>query len=152
MLLLLFTTSAVVLLDQFSKFYVHQSLSSGESIVLIKGILYITPVQNKGAAFGLLAGQQALFIIITLISIFLIAFYYFKAKEAYQIFNLALGLELGGAIGNLIDRLRLGGVTDFINFRIWPVFNIADAAIVLGVFFLILVSLRTLVSKQANSG
>lgn len=149
MLLLLFTASAVVLLDQLTKFYIRQLLSPGENIALFKGILYLTHVQNKGAAFGLLAGRQSLFILITVISIFLILFYYFRAREPYQIFNLALGLELGGAIGNLIDRLRLGGVTDFINLRIWPVFNMADAAIVLGVFLLILVSLRTLVSKQA---
>lgn len=149
MLLLLFTASVVVLLDQLTKFYIRTLLSPGENIALVKGFLYLTHVHNKGAAFGLLAGRQFLFVIITVISIFLILFYYFRTREPYQIFNLALGLELGGAIGNLIDRLGSGGVTDFINFQIWPVFNIADAAIVLGVFLLILVSLRTLVSKQA---
>lgn len=148
MLLLLFTALAVVLLDQLSKFYIRQLLSPGGSVALIKGILYLTHVQNKGAAFGLLAGRQSLFILITIISIFLIIFYYFRARESYYIFNLALGLELGGAIGNLVDRLWFGRVTDFINFRVWPVFNVADAAIVLGVCLLILASFGTLVRRD----
>lgn len=144
MLLLLLSASAVVLLDQVSKFYLRNLLAPGESITLIKGILYLTRVENKGAAFGLLAGRQTLFIVITLLSIGLILLYYFRAGEPYRIFNVALGLELGGAVANLVDRLRFGQVTDFINVRIWPVFNVADSAIVVGVLLLVVVSLATL--------
>lgn len=145
MLFLLSTALFVVLLDQVSKIYVRNLLSPGDSLPVIKGFLYITHIQNKGAAFGFLGGRQLLFVIVTILSIALIAVYYFKARESHPLFNLALGLEVGGAIGNLIDRLRFGGVTDFLNVRVWPVFNVADTAIVAGVVLLILVSLVAMV-------
>lgn len=143
MLFLLSTALFVVLLDQISKIYIRNLLSPGDSLPVIKGFLYITHIQNKGAAFGLLAGRQFVFILVTILSIALIAIYYIRARESHPLFNLALGLEVGGAVGNLLDRMRFGGVTDFLNIRVWPVFNVADTAIVIGVVLLIFVSLIT---------
>ena len=84
-----------------------------------------------GAAFGLFKGQQLLFILVSLFVIILI-FYHMKKYESY-----ALGLILGGTIGNLIDRIFLGYVVDFINLKFWPVFNLADTATTIGLIWLI---------------
>jgi signal peptidase II len=144
MLFLLSTALFIVLLDQISKIYIRNLLLPGDSLPVIEGFLYITHVQNKGAAFGLLAGRQLVFILVTILSIVLIAVYYFRTRESHPLFNLALGLAVGGAVGNLVDRLRFGGVTDFVDVRVWPVFNIADTAIVVGVVLLIVASLATM--------
>lgn len=89
-------------------------------------------MRNPGAAFGFLPNHQLIFLITTIVVVIFILFYYRRLKPHECAVKFALGLELGGAVGNLIDRLFFGRVTDFIDFRIWPVFNIADIAIVVG--------------------
>lgn len=147
MLPLLVSAALVLIADQTTKYYIRVMLPDGRSVTIVKGLLYITHVRNKGAVFGLFSGKQTLFIVATLLSICLIVFYYVKMRETLFVLNTALGLELGGAIGNLIDRLSRGWVTDFIHVRDFPVFNIADSAIVVGVVLLLFVSLLNIVKK-----
>ena len=126
----------ILALDQLSKFIVIKNLNANQSIPIIKGLLYVTFVRNCGAAFGILKNQLPLFIFTALFAIVLIFLVISKKKERPLILNISLGLILAGAIGNLIDRLFLGYVVDFIDFRIWPVFNVADSAITIGAVLL----------------
>lgn len=131
-----------VLADQVSKHFVRAGLTPGQSTNLepwLEPVFQITYVRNSGAAFGLFPGGSHVFIAIAVIVIAALIWYYVQLSNGSLPVHLALGLQLGGAIGNLIDRLRFDGhVIDFIdlNFwplRRWPVFNIADASIVTGV-------------------
>jgi len=92
-------------------------------------------VHNRGAAFGILKNQLFVFVIISLLAIALIL-YHLKDRKKSRLSSISLSLILGGAVGNLIDRLRFGFVIDFLDFRVWPVFNIADSAITIGVVLL----------------
>jgi len=140
------TLAAVVLLDQFFKAYIAATMRLHESIPIIEGYFNITYVKNPGAAFGFLANSapefRSLFLIsVTVIAIVLILYFISKntAKEVFLTFSLSL--ILGGAVGNLIDRIRFGAVTDYLDFYIssyhWPAFNVADAAISLGALILV---------------
>ena len=136
-----------VLADQVSKYLVRSNLVPGRSVALsprLERVFHVTYVTNSGAAFGLFPGWSQAFIVIALIVIMALVWYYLQVSQGEWLVQLALGLQLGGAIGNLIDRLRFGGfVIDFIDLdfwplRRWPVFNIADASIVSGVTLLTL--------------
>ena len=140
-------TALVVLADQVTKHVVRVSLSQGESLALVPwlGSLFrVTYVTNSGAAFGLFPDRSHVFIIVAVVVIVILIVYYLQWSEGQWLVQLALGLQLGGAIGNLIDRLRFDGhVIDFIDLsfwplRRWPVFNIADSSIVIGVVLLTL--------------
>jgi signal peptidase II len=122
----------VVALDQLTKHIIRSNLVPGETWG-DWGILRIIRVTNTGAAFGILQGQGAFLIITTLLGLAAIILYYLYPPMEHGLLRLALGLQLGGAVGNLTDRVRQGGVTDFIDFRYWPAFNVADSAIVVGV-------------------
>jgi len=126
----------ILALDQLSKFIVIKNLNANQSIPIIKGLLYVTFVRNRGAAFGILKNQLPLFIFTALFAVVLIFLVISKKRQRPLILNISLGLILAGAIGNLIDRLFLGYVVDFIDFRIWPVFNVADSAITVGAVLL----------------
>jgi signal peptidase II len=125
-------TLAVVLADQISKLWIRTNMLPGQSIPE-GGLILITYVRNTGAAFGLLANQNLLIIFTVLVGIAAIALYYAHPLVQTLWLRLSLSLLLGGAIGNLIDRLRFGYVIDFIDLRVWPVFNIADSCITVGV-------------------
>ena len=125
-----------ILLDQLTKILVRNNMNLFESIPVIPKVFHITYIENPGAAFGILANQRTFFIIITLLILAGVFYFQRKLKTPRLILNISLGLVVGGAIGNLIDRLRVGTVTDFFDFRIWPIFNIADTAVVLGVIYL----------------
>ncbi|MFA7255012.1 MAG: signal peptidase II [Candidatus Omnitrophota bacterium] len=123
----------MVLTDQLSKFLALHYLSSQASVSLIPQVLDLTLVKNPGVAFGLFSDYTPiLFAVITisLVFLFLIAN---RSHGTSVTDRWALSLILGGAIGNWIDRLRFGAVIDFLDFRIWPVFNLADTAITIGV-------------------
>ncbi len=128
----------VMLVDQVSKTYVISRMQPGDSLPLIPGIFHLTYVRNPGAAFGILAHQTTFFIVISLLMIALIFFgrRFFSTRRIFL--QLALSLQVGGALGNLIDRIRFGYVIDFLDFRIWPVFNFADVAMVAGMILLFL--------------
>ncbi|MBU0467928.1 MAG: signal peptidase II [Candidatus Omnitrophica bacterium] len=127
---------AVILFDRITKSFFSELLSFGESLPIIYNVLHMTMVHNTGIAFGFLKGHGAVPIIMTVIAFALLIFniyYYRKNDEALtRSYMVAFSLIFGGAIGNLIDRITLGYVVDFIDFRVWPVFNIADSAITIG--------------------
>lgn len=124
--------AAVLTLDQLTKYIVRSNLALGESFP-DDGLVRITYVANTGAAFGILKGQTLFLTVTTFFGLAAILLYYLYPFMEHGFLRLALGLQLGGAIGNLTDRVRLGEVTDFIDFRFWPAFNVADSAIVMGV-------------------
>ena len=109
---------------------------------LIPPLVHLTYVQNTGAAFGLLKGQQTLFVLISLVIIVWITRRFLRHARIVPVQEWACALILGGAVGNLIDRLRWGRVVDFIDLRVWPVFNLGDSAITIGVALLLVQSLR----------
>ena len=128
----LFLSLFVVAVDQLLKIAATLFLSQNESIPVIKNIFHLTLVQNKGAAFGILKNETYLFAAFSIVAILAIIYYMPRLSKAALLSKVGLALILGGAAGNLIDRLRFGYVIDFLDFRVWPVFNIADSAITIG--------------------
>lgn len=131
------TVALVLVLDQASKAVVRQSLQVGQSIPLIDGMLSLTHVRNTGAAFGLFQGGVPFFIATSLVVLAAIAWIWWRMRPSSRWFALAIGLVAGGATGNLIDRAVAGRVTDFFDIHVWPVFNVADIALDVGVGILI---------------
>ncbi|GAB6181088.1 signal peptidase II [Desulfotomaculum defluvii] len=131
-----------IAIDQFTKYIVMKNMLLGESIPLLTGIFHLTYIQNPGAAFGLLAGRTWFFVGVTLLVLGAMAFSYRWIQQSGALYQWALGLVAGGAIGNLIDRVRYTKVIDFLDFRVWPVFNLADTAICIGVGLILLDALR----------
>jgi signal peptidase II len=137
--------------DQTSKYLVLSNLSPGQSwnpVAFLTTWASITHVTNTGAAFGLFPDRSSLFVAIAVIVVAAIIFYYRHLPASQWWIKVSLGLQLGGALGNLLDRLRLGYVVDFIDFKIWPVFNLADSAIVIGVAILAYYLLRDRGEKE----
>ena len=137
---------AVFLADQGSKRLVEGSMRIGESIPAVPGILSLTYTQNDGGAFGILGGQSAVLLLGSAVAVGFVLWMLLKGPPA-RATAAGCGLILGGAAGNLIDRVVAGRVTDFFDLefwplRRWPVFNVADIAIVLGVTVLLLAALR----------
>lgn len=147
----LFALTALIslLLDQASKFYIDSSMSLYQSFPVIENFFHITYLRNPGAAFGILSNHAVrlpFFIGIALIAVVGILWYLRRVPTEDRWQHLALGLIFSGAIGNLIDRLRLGEVIDFIDVHWyqhhWPAFNVADSAICVGVALMMLCSVR----------
>jgi signal peptidase II len=135
----------VVALDQWAKHLVVTNLALYESwapIPALENIFTIHHITNTGAAFGLFQDGNLFFMIVAVIVSLVILFYYRYVPDGQWFVRLSLGLQLGGALGNLVDRLRTGSVVDFMNFQIWPVFNVADMSIIGGVILLALLLLR----------
>lgn len=146
--ILVLSTTGIIPLDQISKFYVDKYMGLNESVEVIGGLLNITYIRNKGAAFGLLSDISVpSYFFISLSIIALVVILYLLKKTGDEVgFALGLSLIFGGALGNLIDRVRMGAVIDFMDFQIgsyhWPAFNIADACISIGVVILMLKLMR----------
>jgi signal peptidase II len=134
--------AAVIVLDRLTKLIILQSMNPAESIPLIGGLLHITYVRNAGAAFGLFPGRQPLFFVTAGTVIGFIILYWLRVRPTDPWLVIGLGLELGGAVGNLFDRVAWGTVLDFIDVRFWPVFNVADSAIVIGLGMLLVAVVR----------
>ena len=131
----IFTVFLVVLLDRLTKIFFMDILREGESLPIIRNVLHMTLVHNTGIAFGLFKDCGMVFVVIPLILTGLLIYniyYYRHSASLNRTYIIAFSLILGGAIGNLIDRIFLGYVIDFIDFRRWPVFNLADSAITIG--------------------
>jgi len=141
-LLVLIVAALVVAMDQVTKYLVLRALSLHQSVPVLPGIFHITLVRNPGAAFGLFPGGTGLFVFVSVAVIGLILFFFRDISKEGRTLRIALGLQMGGAMGNLLDRVRLGYVVDFFDFRIWPVFNVADSAIVVGIGLILLEVLR----------
>lgn len=127
----------IIALDQFLKAKVVSQMVPGESIPVIENFFHITYVLNPGAAFGILPNQRIFFLLVGAVLLILAAYFYPKLKKTDRFLKFGSITLVGGATANLIDRARTGQVIDFMDFRVWPVFNIADVAIVLGMFVMI---------------
>lgn len=125
----------VLSLDQLTKFLVSKNLELNNSVPIIKGVFNLTLVHNRGAAFGIFKNQFYLFIFSAIVAVILI-YSILKNNKHDNLYSFSLSLILGGALGNLIDRVFLGYVVDFLDFRVWPVFNLADSAITIGALLL----------------
>lgn len=139
-LVLVLAALAVVAVDQISKSLVRSNMSIGQSIPE-EGFLRITYVTNTGGVFGILANQAFLITVVAIVSIAAILIYVSRSPFKRMPATVALGVLLGGTVGNLVDRLTQGAVTDFIDIGVghyrWPMFNVADSAIVVSVIVLI---------------
>ena len=129
---LILAITLVFSLDQVTKALVRSSLLLGESVPR-DGLIRITHTFNTGSAFGLFPNQTMFLILASLVGISILVMVYRHHPFPGFPLRLALGMQLGGAIGNLADRLRMGHVTDFVDLGLWPVFNVADASIVVGI-------------------
>lgn len=137
----LITVAMIVIIDRVTKSFFSKVLSEGETIPVIKNIFHFTLVHNTGMAFGLFKDHGIVFIIIPVIAIALLVYniYYYRENEYLsRSYIIAFSLILAGAIGNLIDRIHIGHVIDFLDFRIWPVFNVADSAITIGAIIILI--------------
>ena len=132
------TALFVVLLDQLTKFLIKTKFQLAESIPIVKNMLHFTYVTNTGSAFGLFKGLDLFFVIFSFVVIVAILYFMKNIKQNEKLMQVSFGLLLGGTIGNLADRILFGHVIDFIDFRIWPVFNVADSAITVSIALLVI--------------
>jgi signal peptidase II len=132
---------AVFFLDQGIKSLVEGSMRVGQSISLVPGLLDLTYIKNDGGAFGILGGSRLLLLAGSAVAVVVVLWMLFSGRPT-RLATIGCGLILGGAAGNLLDRLGSGEVTDYVHFRFWYIFNAADAAIVAGVGLLLLSALR----------
>ncbi|KAA3661814.1 MAG: signal peptidase II [Chloroflexi bacterium] len=138
-MMLFWIAGLVILLDQLTKMFVESRLPLYDMwapIPSIQELFRITHVPNTGMAFGLFPSGSSFFLIVAVVVALAIIYYNFTLPKGQFALRLALGLQLGGALGNFVDRLRIGHVTDFLDFGPWPVFNVADMAIVSGAIVL----------------
>ena len=135
-LALLAVAFAAILADQITKGIVASQLGLGDSVHLL-GPLSIRHVRNPGIAFGLFSSWATAVTILTACAIAWMVFYFARSGARHPVLPVALGLLIGGSLANLIDRIRLGHVTDFLDLRFWPAFNLADTFIVAGVAILL---------------
>lgn len=142
--------AAVLVLDQLTKWLVVQYMEIGQTVPIIEDLFYLTSHRNAGAAFGILQNQRLFFIVVTSVVVVFLVYYLVKLKNQKRLLSFSLALILGGALGNLIDRLFLGAVVDFFDVKIplglftydFPIFNIADSALVIGVGLMLIDTLR----------
>jgi len=133
---------AALAADQLTKAVVSNNLALDEAIHVL-GPFSIHHVQNSGIAFGLFSSATAVVIVLTSVAVAWMLVFFARSGSRHPILPAALGLVIGGSVSNLMDRVRLGHVTDFLDFRYWPAFNLADTFIVVGVVILFVILLFT---------
>ena len=138
-----------IALDQLTKWLAVEFLSPIPTYPLIEGVLHLTYVENKGAAFGMLADQRWIFMVISTVAILVLFLYLFGGFAQNKLYGVAMALIAAGGIGNMIDRISLGYVVDFVDFRLinFAVFNGADSFICIGAGLLILAVVRELLAE-----
>lgn len=146
-----------IFLDQFTKLKAVEILKDGSSIKILGDFLRFSYVENRGAAFGILQNKQWFFIIMTVIMMIVLFYMFFYYKNITKLTKLSFVLIASGAIGNLIDRIKLGYVVDFIDVRFgkiydFPVFNIADSCVVVGTIILIFLILFNKFERSEING
>ncbi len=151
----LLITPLVVLLDQFTKYLVNSHLAPYASVTLVENFIHLSHVRNPGGAFGVLSWVHPnFFVVIAGLAIGVVFIFFWSLGRGQRLPATALSLILGGAVGNLADRVRLGSVVDFIDVHWhslrWPAFNVADAAITVGVFLLVIELLTTESHKRQD--
>ncbi len=127
---------ALLLLDQIVKYAVRANMVQGQSIPIISGIFHLTYIENPGAAFGILSNHRILFLVMTVAITGIMFYLYLQLRNKKSLTAFSLALVISGAIGNFIDRFFQGTVTDMFDFQIWPIFNIADICICVGLALL----------------
>jgi signal peptidase II len=146
MVKLLMVSGILIVLDQISKMVILRSMPLYETIPVIPGFFNITHIHNPGGAFGFMAGQgpevrSLLFLAMSTLAAVVIVFFYLRTPAGYSWLSTALLLIFGGAVGNMIDRVRFGEVVDFLDFYAgryhWPAFNVADSGITVGMAILV---------------
>ncbi|EGQ0385491.1 lipoprotein signal peptidase [Staphylococcus pseudintermedius] len=142
----LFITLIILIGDQLTKFIIRTQMTLGESFAVVPKFLYITSHRNNGAAWGILSGKMTFFYIITIIVLIALIVFYIKEAKNNMLMQIAISLLFSGALGNFIDRVSSGEVVDFMDTVIFgydfPIFNIADASLTIGVVLLIIVLLK----------
>lgn len=137
--LLYYIAAASITLDQYTKHLVRSGMVYGETMIVhaaLRNIFDLTHTTNTGAAFGIFQGGSVVFTVIAIVVAAAIIYFNWTLLGKQRWLRVALGLQMGGAVGNLIDRLRFGTVTDFLHVHYWPVFNVADSSITVGVVIL----------------
>ncbi len=159
--LVLSVAAVAVVLDQLSKRLVQDSMYLHESVPVIKGLFHLTYVRNTGGAFGVLAGGSAafrlpFFIAISLVAVAVLGWFVYRVPENRPALVAACGAVLGGALGNLIDRIAFGEVIDFLDLFYrsyhWPTFNLADSFITLGVAVMVFDAISTRDLRKVTDG
>ena len=141
----------IVVLDQLSKSYIQANMKLGESIPIVPDVFHITYILNPGAAFGLFANQTFFFIALAVAMMLAVIYFYPAIKRESAWMKVGIGLLVGGAIGNLVDRIQIGKVVDFFDFRIWPIFNVADIGIVCGALIIIAAAIWEKDKSEVNT-
>ena len=135
----------IAFMDQFTKTLIRQNMVPGENLPVIHGFFNLTYLRNTGAVWGILQHNNEWLIILSLLVLVIIVIFYRWLTDNRYIFRVAVGCMLGGIIGNLIDRIKFGGVTDFLDFYClthhWPSFNLADSSICVGVIIYLISSI-----------
>ena len=154
--LLFFLISILLIaLDQLSKWWIVQHMELYQSIPVISDFFYITSHRNRGAAFGILQEQRWFFIVVTTCVVIAIIVFMVKMKKETILTNTALSFVLGGAVGNMIDRIQTGEVVDFFHFQFgsyhFPIFNVADSAICVGVVLFLIANLLDYKKEQYDT-
>ena len=148
------TYTAIILggigLDQLTKWLAVKFLSIRTTLPLIDGVLHLTYVENRGAAFGMLANHRWLFILVSTIALLCMGFGLFAGFTDKKLYTVSISMMISGGIGNMIDRLALGYVVDFIDFRLinFAVFNGADSIVCIGAGLLMLALIRDLIKEE----
>ena len=146
---------AVILLDQLTKQYIRSAFVYGESLPVLDGFFNLVYVRNDGAAWNMLSGHGLVLILISVVVLILLVIYRRSFLQEQFFHTVLLGLMVGGIVGNLIDRIRMGWVTDFLDFHIgthhWPAFNIADSAICIAASLYIITNLLQKKEKTTDS-
>ncbi|MGZ6213690.1 MAG: signal peptidase II [Candidatus Limnocylindria bacterium] len=141
-LVLLLTALAILVADQGTKALVVANLAIGEKVRLLGDLVQVWHAQNRGAAFSLFQGGMIVFLIVSLLSIGMVVYFHRTLRDRSPWLHVVLGMVLGGTLGNFIDRLRQGYVTDWLSIGIgdtrWPTFNVADSSVVIGIGILVL--------------
>ena len=147
-MILIWLAALVVLLDQLTKNIVVAMMAEGQSIPIIPNIFHLTYILNPGAAFGMFAHNRTFFICVALLVLVIVWWFRKEILAEPLCVRAGTALFIGGAVGNLIDRAENGMVVDFFDFRIWPIFNVADIAICVGVGFIIWNLIQTEILKK----
>ncbi len=146
---------AIVLLDQITKQWIRAAFTNGESLPVIKGFFNLVYVRNDGAAWNMLSGHGLILILISVVALALLLIYRRSFLQEQFSHKILLGLMMGGIIGNLIDRIRIGWVTDFLDFHIgthhYPSFNVADSAICIAAGLYIITNLLQKKEPKADA-
>ena len=131
------TALIIIIIDQVAKFLIKTNFQLNQTLPIISNIFHLTYIHNFGAGFGILQHQKYFLIFISIIVIGFIFYYLDRIRNNERLLQMLVGFVLGGTIGNLTDRIINGYVIDFLDFRIWPIFNFADSFVTVGVIGLI---------------